>query len=284
MLVPEYRGRELKIDGKRFKNFEEGWLPKKPEKIFEVANRSRVIAYGTLSPEKYAAQKAKLEEQRTSAPGSDYTTWKSIEDEFAWRKFLDQHPARTEQYEEFLPVEIVEYDITGNTSNPYIIPMRFCGSENDIKDEKILYRYMPNPYEFAKLVGIEFNLEEVEDKTFLENTKGRKWSLSKSDTQFKYLKINGNYCSGDGFYLRQVSAGTWNECTAAHEENMNRIRGFFEKAVNLLNAEGKKYDKKLVIDRLETIRRRVLKIDSKARSEERPSQIANFILQIIKEL
>lgn len=272
----------VEIDGKRVKDFKTGWIPSKPQSVKLVENKRRVLKYGDLSVDEY---KAKLEELTKGQDEDGY--FSNIDDEYAYKKFVQDNPAEYEDYEDIQELELVEYDITGKTDNPFIIPYRFIGKEVS-KDGAVLYQYNAQPYKLAQQITTELGLEEVPDKSTWgnnDNTKGKKWLCpSHSRDNLRFTKVNGHYAGYDGLRFYGISAGTYEECLTKYEEHYRVIKDMFLNELRKLNAEGAGYDKAQVITKLEGFMNLVREIDAKRGSKIQPGVVVRRIKEFINEL
>lgn len=279
-----YSGVTLEIDGKRVKDVKNGWLDKKPASIKTIEMKSRVTGYGGLTPDEYKRQREALINE-TDDDGDPL--FSSLEAEYAYKKFIQDHPANYEQYEDIQDAEIIEYNITGRMDNPFVVPFRYIGGKEVNEAGAPLYQYQPQPYLMAQDIAKELGLEEVPDVRFgSPDTKGMKWSVSDhSKNDLEYTKINGNYAD----YKRLpkfygINSGTWEECENRYNEHYSAIRAMFEYELKKLRAEGKQFDKAKIIEELETISRLVGGIDAKRGSSTQPHSVRNRIREFIEKL
>lgn len=246
---------DIEIDGKRILDFKEGWLSEKPKTIKLLKTEKKPIKYGKYSPDEFSK---KLDSLVSSYDYYGKPIFETLEDEYKYKKLKQENPP--EYVEETIKedLEIVEYDITGRTDNPFIKPFRFVGKE-PIKEGKILYKYEPNPYEMAQSIAKQLGFSEVKGIMSVMFTKGKKWSVSEShhDT-LEFLNINGEYVPKaelPTFY--PIYAGTYEECLREYNNQMAKLRKIFEDRKNKIELKGKSFDAYEVVDRLEKIRDRM---------------------------
>jgi hypothetical protein len=284
LLELDHYPRTVEVDGKRIKEFKNGWMDHKPKVVSLVETKSRIVSYGLLSVDEY---KNRLEELVKEKDDDGYPVFANLDDEYAYKKFLELYPAQYEQYEDVQELEVIEYDITGKTDNRFIIPFRFIGGEVN-KDATILYQYNAQPYKLAQLIASELGLEEVADDTVWSgksNTKGMKWSCpSHSRSGLEYTKVNGNYAGYEGLKFYSISCGSYDECLKRYEEHYGVIRTMFEREIKKLKAEGLNYDKAKVLKELESIIALVRKIDAKRNSEIQPHVVSTRLQKFIDKL
>lgn len=277
--IEHYAGVTIEVDGKRFLGFKKGWIPQKPNLIQIVENKTRVISYGELKPEDHEVEIEKLIQKKDE---DGYPIFENLDQEYAYKKFNENHIAVYEKYEEKTTPEIIEWEITGRMDNEFIIPFRFIGKVEANADNEPLYEYKPNPYKLAQAIAKELKLEEV----YGEDTSGMKWCVpdhSKKDLQF--TKIAGKYADYDSlprFY--NISCGTWNECEKAYNLHYNAIKNMFQKEIKRLNLEGKKYDKAKILERLNFLIGMIRKIDAKIKSDVKPHNVIIEINKLIDDL
>lgn len=269
----------VEVDGKRFLDFKEGWLDKKPTTISLISKGRRVKNYGSLSVEEYFQALDGITPEKRDCGGNPIF---NPEERYAYDKFLEAYQPIYEDYEEQTTPTILEYDITGDLSNPYIKPLRFLGQE-PIKDGKVVYSYTPIPYKMAQDIAKHFGFEEVDD-AYRDNTKGMKWSVpNHSKDTLEYLKINGNYATGK-LSLKGMTYGTLDECQALYISHIDKITGIFKHAKDMMNAVGVPLDKVAVITELESLKLRIAKINTKRNSDEQPHNVCASISKLINTI
>ena len=271
-----YGSNIVEVDGKRFLDFKEGWLDKKPNTIVLISKGRRIKEYGSLSVEEYEKALEGITPEKRDCGGNPVFT---PEERYAYDKFHEAYPPTYEDYEEQSIPTIVEYDITGNLSNQYIKPFRFLGNE-PVKDNKVVYSYSPIVYKMAQEVSKQFGFEEVEDR-YSDNTKGMKWSVpNHSKESLEYLKINGHYANSK-VYCNGIAYGTYEECLGAYLKHIDSISAIFQHEKDMMNAVGIPVDKEVVVRKLESLKKRIAKIDTKRNSEEYPNTICANISELI---
>jgi len=283
-LLKDGDGGDYLIDGKLVKNFYEGWLSGKPKSIKRIVKKKRTVNYGGLSPEEY---KRRVEELLSKAIGFDEydePIWGNLDDEYAYKKFVYDHPPKEEEYVDYEDCEIVEYDITGRTDIKWIQPFRYLGKEPVNDEGKVLYRYKANPYEMAQEIAKKLGFKEVEDGD-VENTVGRKWSVPKSgrDT-LRFLQINGKYADYESLPCFCSVVGTWEECYKKYVEHYTAIEKLFKQVEKEIEAVGKPVDKATVIDFLQILKKFLQDMKVKANSKVYPYTLIKRIDDFIEKL
>jgi hypothetical protein len=135
----------------------------------------------------------------------------------------------------------------------------------------------------AQEVSKQFGFEEVEDR-YSDNTKGMKWSVpNHSKESLEYLKINGHYANSK-VYCNGIAYGTYEECLGAYLKHIDSITDIFQHEKDMMNAVGIPVDKEAVVKRLESLKKRVAKIDAKRNSEEHPNTICANITELINTI
>jgi hypothetical protein len=267
----------IEIDGKRFLDFKEGWISQKPKTIQIIKKETRVIFYGELTPEDYQVEIDKL---IPSKDNYDYPVFDNLDQEYAYKKFQENHKAIYEDYEEKIAPEIIEWDITGRTDNEFIIPFRFIGKA-EVKDNETLYEYTPNPYKMAQEIAKKLKLKEIEDG----KTNGMEWCVpDHSRDSLRFTNIAGNYANYESLPGFHKTTGTWNECEEVYNKHYNAIKSMFEKEIKRLNSVGKKYDKAKIMGELELLKNMISKINVKTKSDIKPFEVVSKINKIIENL
>jgi hypothetical protein len=279
ILESDYTINCIEVDGKRYKNFKSGRLEKKPISIKEIKKRSRPVRYGELTPAGYDKQiKALL----AKSDHNEGEYWDNIDDEYAYKKFREDHPSEYEEYEEENIVEVIEYQIAGKTDNPYIIPYRLLGDHSHKECE--LYRYEPHPYKMAQAIAIELGLEEVEARVWSDNTPGMKWSAKPGSKTLEFMKMNNSYISNGGHRFNGIMAGTYDECAKRYNDHIDWIRDTFSKAIKKYKAEGKMFNRPNMVKKLEYLKRLSLDMDTKKSSRVSQYKMSQEIEAALKAL
>lgn len=294
--------KNIELNGKRHLKVIDIWSDEKPETLFIVGSESyidywtRTVGFNKpqeITNEDYQASKLMLESKGTyhtaddddcDDPGWEFN---EIADEVEYKRFLKEWVPTYGHREKLEPVEFTIVNIEGNTSNPFIVPFRYCGSSQDLKDNEVLYKYTAHPYNLLQLIGKKLGFEEVEDKTWNDSiTVGMKYSIpSHSRNNLDFIKINGHYAreSFQGSYYG-ISVGTWEECNKQYEAHRDKIQKAFEYEKKLIEAKGETLDKKDVVEKLEKIRSRVSGIESKRATYLNKGLAVNAVNDLIKEI
>jgi len=283
-LLAEGYGKDYLIDGKLVKNFDKGWLPEKPKEIKLLEERERVVRYGDLSPEEFERERKKLLKGNIFSEGE--FIFENLEDEYKYRKFLQEHPPIKEQYTEYIDCEIVEYDITGRTDIEYIKPFRLIGKKPVSKEGKVLYQYTPEPYKMAQEIGKKLGFEEVTEEIYdlRRRTKGKKWAVpSHSRDNLRFLMINGNYTEYETLKFHGV-IGSWEECYKQYEKDYKSIEKLFLRALKEIESKNQPIDKAAVLRFLEEIKRGIRRIKARAQSGINPLAIVSQIDEFIEKI
>ena len=243
-----YWAKDYVIDGVRHEKVHGSYvLAECPREIYHVCTKERVVSYGELSPEDYRLAEREILNGKSDEDYLDFET------EYKLKKFRAEHQAKFEQVEYSEPVEFEVHNITGNVSNPFIVPYRYLGKE-PIKEGKVLYRYTPNPWVMAKQIAEKYGFKEE-----LESKPGTKTFCcpSHSTKDLRFLKISNKYV----FYENSISTssldGSYGECLERYERDWNRIDKEFSNQNIILNSVGESFDKKMVIEELQSLRRTV---------------------------
>lgn len=224
LISQDWRERWIEVDGREYKEFTEGWLTEKPKEIYTITTDTTPVSFGDLTPKEYHER---CDELKSLGYDEEENSWRDLDREYTYRKFVQLHPAKYETRTIKTLVTPVEIDITGRTDNPYITPFRFLGNEATPEVNQP-YIYRPVPFEMAKTVASEFGLELVE-----ESQGGRTWSVPEhSRKDLEFLRVGGNYSQ----YKKHLKGfppltGTWEECEARFLEHMQNIRNLFAEEV-----------------------------------------------------
>ena len=221
-------GCDFIIDGVLIKNLSNGWFDEKPKSIRQVIKKKEAVGYGDLSKEEY---EERIKEFKKCADGVDdfgVLYFEDIDVEYEYKKFLQSHPIKYEDVVEYKEVDIIEYDITGRNDNPYIIPYRYLGKSDYIKDGSILYKYIPDAYAMAKEIASDLGLIEIEDYENKGNFEKLYWSVpTHSRKELMFVKINGEYLDYKRLPKFYEMDGTWEECYNKYKEHCKAIKEMF---------------------------------------------------------
>lgn len=282
ILKTEYGKQNLLVDGKRILSFDEGWIGRRPKEIKRIVKKTRVSRYGDLSIEEYEKKRKEFESKGIYDPDTDKYVFPDLNDKYAYEQFLDTHPTVFEEYEDYEPVEIVEYDITGRLDlEPYIVPYRYIGKE-PVKDGKILYKYIPNPYKMARKIANELGFVESKYDNLPE---GKFWYVpNHSRDTLEFMKINGHYVDYKSLPMfTGVVAGTWNECYAKYKHHYDSIKKLFLIELKRIE-EGKNVDLGKVLDFLYDVKKSLSNIEPKSKSYSTYRSLSNKIDKFIDKL
>jgi len=280
---------DLEVDGYLIEGIERNesfWTNEEPKEIIKLEKTTRVISYGELTPEEYPEQLEKAKGNYSYDWNSDIK-FDSLDDEFVYKKFLEEHKPVIEQYTKRTPIDFTVVEITGRTDNKFITPYRFLRKENHQVNDS-LYEYIPEPMEMAREIANEYGFVEVEDG---KETKGLYWSVpNHSKDTLRFLKINGLYSHSKLPQWRNepkfagISAGTWEECEKAYKVHVRLIDCVFKEAKTIYLAQGVGIDLAKVTEKLQYFTNLVGRIDAKSRSEVNPRTVQNLILEFKQEL
>lgn len=288
--VDSYSQISIVIDGKRFDDFKEGWMPSMPTEILSVSTKYEIESFSdengnSQTPAAYDIGIKKLTANATRGGAYEYWEFPSLEAEYEYKKYVKQWTPMQVLKEIFDPCKIVFHDITGNIDNEYIVPFRFIGKE-PVKDDKILHLYTANPYRIACQIATELGFQEVEDDTWgKDGTAGMKWCVpDHSKDTLRFLKINKKYANYDSLPRFSNLEGTYEECLQRYERDRVEIGKLFQHALNLMHAVGKTIDKAQVAEKLKGFSSSLQQVEARKSDVNRLIGIRLCIGEYINEL
>lgn len=151
----------------------------------------------------------------------DTSSWASLDDEFAYRKFTEEWERVYEDRQAVTPQEFRVIEIQAEANIPYCVPCRLHDPKPGMN--LTLFNYAPNRFEMAIETAKEFGLEYVGESP----QEGMKWSIPKhSRGDLDFIQINGKYAR-DGKGIVKGAIGTYEECRKQHDDNLAALREFW---------------------------------------------------------
>lgn len=257
------------VNGEEFTFSYEPTVIPEPETIARRQMRHEITHYSSLDGDLLPDEFNELKNELLHGWDGVDEEWDTLENEFAYKKFIAQYTAVYKQVEELVSLDFQIVHL-GESDNPFIIPLRMVG------DLRPLFTLNSAPVDIFRVVAAEFGFMEGK-------TKGYTWESSShtSDTAH-FFKVNDTYFSNDTRFKR-VSAGTWEECVAAHEFNLNLVRAFFRKQKAILENKPLQ-DRAGVIKSLDSVLRRLNDVSATKKTEIDLNSAKDRIRDIIQTL
>lgn len=161
-------------DGTEINIYESGFpfsINKKPVELFSKSTQRNIVGYGDLSVEEYQRRLEELESKGTVIDeDDDEIEFDDLDHEYAYKRFLKDHPQRVEHVETTTPVDFVIFS-TGTEEEEYIRPisnMRVDSAEN--VDVSQLQYYLSIPHSVIRerfknhFLAHEYNFSEYSNK------------------------------------------------------------------------------------------------------------------------
>lgn len=218
--IDDYRGREINVAA--------------PMNIREISESTITSHYESgegdkLSVDEHSDQYSKLSEKRRKEVVDEdgdvvrHAEWKTLEDEFAFRKFNSKWNPITRVVTTISEPLTIEYGkVQFNTGNKFILPQYAVGGEPEV------YEYNQLEASFAIVRGImeELGVKREEDEPFSKAT-GKAYSIP-AHSGLRYLQGWGEYLLSDRWNLsrnpvRRGSLKDLKEIYAAHSKELNEI-------------------------------------------------------------
>lgn len=227
VIIPNYGTYRVKTTGEVFENTGEikvkdfGDLVKLNLKT-RVKNIKHKETGDVLSESEYLEKEKELLSKR-HYDSEEYThNWKSLDDEFNYRKFIASYEKVNETFyeeEEVIVEEIKE--VLLNTNHPFITSK--FSAHGEISDICVYDKY--NAYKaILKEKMEELGAEEVPDITFGINTDGKlAWSNS-THSCIRFVKFAGTYLFNESFDIKNPKIGTLDSLIKEYEEDREKIR------------------------------------------------------------
>lgn len=271
LMRDDYGTLDVKIDGDEFS------LTK--DKSFSLTKIPEIISKKTVLPKRighYEYNGQVLSADERSVIWSDLRKngfWDG-EDDDVWVFDTREDKLKFEEFErECKPVylepevkwdevefQVIKKQFVEEKYRPFI-ESQIVISNNPSKVEAICH-YSPNFEQLFRKQAIGLGFVEVEDKTFGDNTKGKKFSFH---TGIRFSKCNGEYVNKffEGKRLFEPKKGTYNDCIIAFERDFNAISSYLN--LQLQAIEGVKLESatvKAVYDALIEIKMTANRVDS----------------------
>lgn len=260
-IVLSIDGREESVpSGQNLETAEE------PKSIIKIDWKTVVVDYrnadgAVLSPAEWTNQihALKLKEKCID----DEYIWDSLEDEFAYRKFLQEWTPTYAQEKVETPYQIV-YKKLPVSKYTFIVPLYQFGKEG-ISNPHCYY--LPPVMEMITAAAQKYGFERVEDRTFGgENTAGKKWSMG--TTGFRFIKINGTYRCNDGDEKRvQARTDTYGNCVALYAEHCKLFDNMFAQQARIIEKQPlEESERKTLLENLKKVRSYLKDVEPKSKS------------------
>lgn len=283
-LIPkQYTGcYDYKFDGKEIGHIE-GLLPLQFDHVptvEEIHKTAEVDFYqhtdgSTKTREEYEAQSKELYK------GDEDGNWSSVDDEFAYRKFIDGWKAVYHEVIGLVPVQLVL--LYGDVRSEFedIIPIYLISE--DVKGD--LFQWIPDFRQYVIDVAKKYGFIDAGYDVGYNATKGRKYSFGRQES-IEYMTVNGSYASFlyESQSLRvKTRMGTYDELVKARESSIAMIDSYFAREYQKTN-ESKINNIGAVISQLALIGDAVRKIDPKMKSLSEKRIALGKINSLIEEL
>lgn len=257
------------VNGEEFTFSYEPTVIPEPRVIARRHTRQVITHYSGLEGDLSLEEFNKIKDELLRGWDAEDNEWDTLENEFTFKKFMVQYTAVYKQVEEEIPLDFQIVHL-GESDNPFITPLRMLG------DLRPLYSLNANPIEIFKFVGDELGFKEGIGP-------GYTWEGSPHtlDTAY-YFKVNGTFFSNNT-RLKRISAGTWEECVAAHEFNLNLVRDFFRKEKAILDNK-QLQDRAGVIKELEFVLSRLNEVIPTRKTDSAYSAAKKRIKNLIQSL
>ena len=161
-----------------------------------------------------------------SIDNGDYEeiSWESLEDEFAYRKFISSHETLYETIyeEEEIVIEKIK-EVTMETGNPFIKSL-FCGGHDYHEINVFEYDRLSAVKEILKNKMKELGVRYVVDKSWFkeEYSKEKVWD-NPNHSGIRFARLNGKYIFGRRWEIKHSSKGTLENMRDMYEKDKKDI-------------------------------------------------------------
>jgi hypothetical protein len=206
--------------------------------------------------------------------------WANIDEEFAFRKFVNQWERVYKAVVEYNPVEITVLYENVKSDFPDIVAIYTL--EENVKSE--LFEWRPDFQEYVTEIAKKYKFDNVGIDISYGNTKGRKYSFSRKNS-IEYMTCNGSYASllyEDRFFKIKIRRGTYSELIEYRANAISKIDSYFEREYQKTN-ESKVNNIGALISKLESISNSIKNIDPKSKTRIYKNRAITTINDLIIE-
>lgn len=176
----------------------------------------------TLSELEYLEKEKELLSKR-DYDADEYTyNWKSLDDEFNYRKFIASYDRVNETFyeEEEVIVEEVK-EVILNTSHPFITSK--FSTQGELSDICVYDKHSAYLH-FAKEKLKEIGAEEIPYIAFSKNTDGKLAWSNPTHSTIRFLKFAGSYIFNDSFEVNHPKVGKFDDLVLECDRDRETIR------------------------------------------------------------
>jgi hypothetical protein len=174
--------------------------------------------------EEYETEKLTLLSKReVSTDYSDEYCWKTLEDEFTYKKFIQVwQPIRKTIQTISEPIEVSVQKAKYETGNKYIESCFLNGTDKDLN--MYIYNRPSAVLNIVKECFNELGMEYNENLNYGATEGNKVWSNS-THSCIRYVTTFGTYILGDSWDVRNSPKGTLNDMLAKYEYDRKTLRG-----------------------------------------------------------
>lgn len=240
--------------------------------------------YDILTPSEYEDRKYELYKKCRKEEYDDSEKWETLEDEFAYRKFVETwQPIYKDVQIMSDPIKVVINEIVYDTGIPYIKSAFLNGDS----DDETLYSYTQGTawkdccLECFDELGMSF----VEDINYNKTANTKIWGNS-SHSCIRYVVAFGTYVFGDSWGNPRVIKGTLEDVKARYQRDCNSIRNIIMSQYNkhFGNIDAGQFDFQSLIKKLETSSNYLRKLKVYAKSSENYYHALNLVSDAINQI
>lgn len=194
------------------------------------------------------------------------TIWETIEYKIIYKQYVDEY------LQPFITSQIV-------------IPVDSFYKKSDERTPiTAICEYKPNFTMLFRQIANKFGFVEVEDKTFLDNTIGKKYSIHDG---IKYSKCNGQYLT-KYFENRDIfrpTKGTYDDCVKSYNRDYDTINSYIQLQIKHIEGKGLELTTaKIILDLILDLQTKYHKIDSMKSTRDEYRQMGKLIKDIETKL
>jgi len=264
----------------------------KPETIVAVSSRRPLIGYRnsavegppTVTVEEYQAKKTEAYEWDEV---NEEDRFKSLDHEFAWKKFIQDLVSVYGEEETRNDVEFEIQELDGNeTVPPYCTPDRLIDYKPG-QTNLTTWTYIPNRLELCIEIGKMYDFEytpTVSDHALRE----RCWNIPKhgiAKLDFIKIGLGGNFASYSMLDAVGSAFGTIEECRAKHDRNIDLIHEFWRhESVKRVQVTPDAITLGEIQTRLQSLKSEISAIRSKANTEGSLFSSKQMVSELLRDI
>lgn len=235
-LNSNYSGTQLFSINGREENIPAGQnveIKDKPTSIIKIESKTEISHYknsatAILPVQEYDNSIFELKKKEYCV--DDEYSWESLEDEFAYKKFVQTWKPIYKQVKVESVYEIVFKELPVSIYD-FIVPYYQFGGQSLSNPTCI---YTAPTVRMLIAAAEKYGFTRLENRASYEMTKGKKWSY---DDSLQYIKINGHYPLAKDVDKWWARTDTYEKCIELYNEHSKFVDDLFSKESRLIDNE-----------------------------------------------